>query len=281
MEGLSGVVQVLLLALPVVGMNLLFGARTNWGKSFGLAAYVERNAPEYDCTVLIDYKDEYTGLVESGLLKRLPVPQHATALSRADWRAIFEANGSLQLARDGLTGEAWRETMATAVAALAETDRTVFVGLDEAHRLAPQGSGYPDAWDTLATTWHGDGMGVAWVTQRMAKLDKDVVSEAQASMLGGFRSGADLDQIAKAVEYPKEVHKDSAERVSRSLPDALLVDGEPLTLRRFTDDAGHTVGSEWVYSDDTTLRRIDSREWELQSTHYGSDRKRIKHPFDA
>ncbi|ELY70674.1 hypothetical protein C489_02077, partial [Natrinema versiforme JCM 10478] len=40
------------------------------------------------------------------------------------------------------------------------------------------------------------------------------------------------------------------------------------------------IGSEWIYSDDTTLQRIDSRDWALESTHYGSDRVRIKHPFD-
>jgi len=41
-------------------MNLAFGARTNWGKSYsyGLQAYTERNAPEYDRTVLVDYKDK-------------------------------------------------------------------------------------------------------------------------------------------------------------------------------------------------------------------------------
>lgn len=55
-------------------MNLVVGARTNWGKSYGLQAYTERNAPEYDRTVLVDYKDEYTGLVESGTPAAAPAP---------------------------------------------------------------------------------------------------------------------------------------------------------------------------------------------------------------
>lgn len=261
-------------------MNLAFGARTNWGKSYGLQAYTERNAPEYDRTVLIDYKDEYTGLVESGLLQRLPLRPGTENLSRAEWRRIFEDNGSLQLARDGMTDDAWREAIATAIAALAQLEERTFLGLDEAHRLAPQRDGYPDEFDTLATTWHGDGMGVAWVTQRFAKLDEDIASQCQASMLGGFGSGNDLDKVRGIVEYPADVHKADAETCPRTLPDELLVDGEPLTLRRFSDDAGNTIGSEWIYSDDTTLRRIDSREWTLESTHYGSDRVRIKHPFD-
>lgn len=99
-------------------------------------------------------------------------------------------------------------------------------------------------------------------------------------MLGGFRDVNDLRRI-EAVEYPPEVHQSISTRVDgRAVPHELLVDGEPLTLRRFEDEEGHTIGSEWVYADYTTLKRIDSREWELQSTHYGSERKRIKQPFD-
>lgn len=261
-------------------MNLAFGARTNWGKSYGLQCYTERNAADYDRTILVDYKSEYVGLVETGLLDRLPLRPGTETLTRADWRRLLEANGSLQLARDGMTDESWREAIATMIEALAQLEERTFLGLDEAHRLAPQGSGYPDAFDTLATTWHGDGIGTAWVTQRFAKLDEDICSQAQASMLGGFGSGNDLDKVRGIVEYPADVHKADAETCPRTLPDALLVDGKPLTLRRFSDHAGNTVGSEWIYSDDTDLRRIDSRDWTLQSTHYGSDRVRIKHPFD-
>jgi hypothetical protein len=74
-------------------MNLAFGARTNWGKSYsyGLQAYTERNAPEYDRTVLVDYKDKYTGLVESGLLQRLPLRPGTDDLSRTDVVGILIA----------------------------------------------------------------------------------------------------------------------------------------------------------------------------------------------
>jgi hypothetical protein len=266
--------------LAVVGMNLGFGARTNWGKSYALQAYVEANAPEYDRAILVDYKDEFVGLVEHGLLERLTIPPEVVDLTVSDWRSILANNGSLQLARTGCTDTQWREAIAPAVEAIGQLDETVYLGLDEAHRLAPQKGGYPDAYDTLATTWHGDGMGVSWVSQRWAKLDEDIVSQQQASLLGGFGSDNDLDKI-ESVEYPVQVHNADADRVTtRTLPDELLVDAEPLTLRRFEED-GLTVGSEWIYSDDTSLRRIDSRGWALQSTHYGSDRKRIEHPFDT
>lgn len=52
-------------------MSLAFGARINWVKSYSLQAYLECNAPEYDQMVLVDYKDEYTKLIESELLQRL------------------------------------------------------------------------------------------------------------------------------------------------------------------------------------------------------------------
>lgn len=69
-------------------------------------------------------------------------------------------------------------------------------------------------------------------------------------------------------EAAEKVHPRDEDRLS-DLPDGLRVDGKPLALRRFTDDEGHTVGSEWVYTDDETTERLDSRDFERQSTHYG------------
>jgi hypothetical protein len=261
-------------------VNVLLAARTNWGKSYSAQAYAERNAYAVDRVVVVDYKDEFGGLVEYGLLERLTVPGGATSLERDDWAQVLRDNGNLQLARTGATDEEWRETIAIFLGALAERDERVFVLLDEAHRFAPQKKPYPDAFDTLSTTWHGEGMIVAWVTQRLAKLDTDIATQSQATLLGGFRD-ADLNKVAQTVEYPREVHKADAERVDdKTLPAELLVDGEPLTLRRFADDEGNTIGSEWVYSDDTTLRRENSQHWPMESTHYGSDRIRVAHPFD-
>jgi hypothetical protein len=261
-------------------VNVAFGARTNWGKSYVSQGYTERNDGEVDRVVVADYKDEYAGLVEAGFCDRLPVDQRAAGLGTDGWGSILDDNGSLQVARDGLPDDDWRQVIADLVVALSYRDERVFLLFDEAHRLVPQRGDYPDAFDTLATTWHGDGMVVVWVTQRWAKLDEDILSQCNASMLGGFGSGNDLDKVAGVVEYPPEVHKADAERCTRTLPDALLVDGDPLTVRRFTDDEGNTTGSEWIYSDDTTLRRLNSGEWDLESTHYGSDRVRISHPFE-
>jgi hypothetical protein len=218
-------------------------------------------------------------LVKSGLLKRLTLPTGATRLSPEDWHTILDQGEDLQVVRAGCTDEQWRKSIAPLIFALSERSESTFLVLDEAHRLAPQGSKYPSQFDTLATTWHGSGMGVLWVFQRFAKIDKDILSQCTTSVLGGFQSGADIDQV-EAVEYPAEVHLTNSERVHQSLPEELLVDGEPLTLRRFTDDNDLTIGSEWIYSDDTTLQRVNSQEWEMNSTHYGTDRKRISHPFE-
>lgn len=259
-------------------MNLALGAMTGFGKTWVSQAYTERNLDEFEGIVLIDYKDEYQGLVEAFDIKRLTVPAGAENVSVGGWQTTLQETPRVQLVRAGATTEQFQAAMARVVTALSELDGTWFVVVDEAHKLAPQ-SQAPDPFETLATTWHGDGMGVVWITQRFAELEETVLGECEAALLGGFRSGNDLAKI-EAVEYPVEVHQIQAERVRKTLPDALLVDGEPLTLRRFTDDDGHTVGSEWIYSDSTDLRRIDTRDWSVQSTHYGSDRKRIKHPDD-
>lgn len=259
-------------------MNQAIGAQTNWGKSYACQYYAEQNLEEFDGVVLMDYKDEYAGLVEAFDVRRLTIPDGAENISPETWQRKLQEHSRVQLARAGATAEQWRDAMAAVVEALAELDGTWFVVIDEAHKLAPQ-SQAPEAFVTLATTWHGEGMGVMWVTQRFSELEETVLAECTASLLGGFRSVNDLRKI-EAVEYLEEVHLSTGGRVGRQLPDELLVDGEPLRLRRFENDAGETIGSEWIYSDTGSLRRVDSREWSLASTHYGSDRKRIKQPFE-
>ncbi|WP_256299922.1 hypothetical protein [Haloarchaeobius salinus] len=258
-------------------MNLAFAAVTGWGKTYVSHSYIEENADDYDVTVVLDYKDEYSGLVESGYLKRMTAPSGTENVTPEQWRDIVAGEKGLQVVRAGLTDEQWQELLANLILALEAMDISVFLVLDEAHRFAPQRGNYPDVIDTLATTYHGDGFGVVWLFQRFAKIDKDVLSCCTASMLGGFRSTQDIEQL-DTVEYPTDVHKKDRDRVP-GLPDELCVDGEPLALQRFTDDEGHTVGSEWIYTDGETLERLDSRDFEMESEHYGSDRKRIKHPF--
>ena len=180
-------------------MNVAFGARTNWGKSYAAQCYIETNLDEYEKTIIPDYKDEYGGLVEEfDEMARLTIPASAAGLSVEDWQEIVEEHEGLQLPRVGCTDEEFREIIATMLAAAARVDATISLPIDEAHRYAPQRGSYPEAYDTLATTWHGDGMAVYWITQRWSKLDEDILSQCNASMLGGFGSGADLDPAAAA-----------------------------------------------------------------------------------
>ncbi|WP_435332845.1 ATP-binding protein [Haloarchaeobius sp. TZWWS8] len=258
-------------------MNLAFAAQTGWGKTYVSHSYIEQNAEDYDVTVVLDYKDEYSGLVETGYLKRMTAPRGTENISPEKWQDLVSGVPGLQIVRVGMKDEQWQELLANLILGLEQMDLSVFLVLDEAHRFAPQRGNYPDEIDTLATTYHGDGFGVCWMFQRFAKIDKDVLSQCTASLLGGFGSLQDIGQL-DTIEYPAEVHLKDKDRID-NLPDELCVDGEPLALRRFTDAEGHTVGSEWVYTDGKNLQRLDSRDFGMVSTHYGSDRKRIRHPF--
>ncbi|WP_435358452.1 ATP-binding protein [Haloarchaeobius sp. DFWS5] len=258
-------------------MNLAFAAQTGWGKTYVSHSYIEENSEDYDVTIVLDYKDEYSGLVETGHLKRMTAPSGSENISPDQWEGIVSSVGGLQIVRVGLRDEQWQKLLESLIIALERMDISVFLVLDEAHRFAPQKGSYPEEISTLATTYHGDGFGVCWMFQRFAKIDKDILSCCTASMLGGFGTTNDIDQL-DTIEYDSDVHLKDKERVSH-LSDELCVDGKPLALRRFVDDDGHTVGSEWIYTDDQRTERLDSRDFEMQSTHYASDRKQIKHPF--
>jgi len=183
----------------------------------------------------------------------------------------------IQIVQAGLKDEQQEDLLVNPILALEAMDVSVLLVLDEAHRLAPSAGTFSDPISTLTTTYHGDGFGVVWMFQRFAKIDKDVLKCCTASMLGGFGTTNDIGQL-DTIEYNADVHLKDKTRVSH-LNDGLCVDGDPLALRRFTDDAGNTVGSEWIYSEGGKRRRLDSREFEMESQHYGSDRKRINHPF--
>ncbi|MFC6953531.1 hypothetical protein [Halorubellus litoreus] len=265
------------LTLLAVGMNVAFAAQTGWGKTYVSHSYIEENAEDYDLTVVLDYKDEYSGLVETGHLKRMTAPSGSENITPEQWQGIVESVNGLQVVRAGLKDGQWQELLANLILALEATDLSVFLVLDEAHRFAPQRGSYPEEISTLATTYHGDGFGVVWMFQRFAKIDKTVLSCCTASMLGGFGTTNDIGQL-DTIEYNADVHLKDKAGVSH-LSEDLCVDGEPLALQRFTDNEGHTTGSEWIYSEGGERRRLDSREFEMESEHYGSNRKRIQHPF--
>jgi len=249
---------------------------------------MERNAPRYDVFVVLDYADEYRGLVKSGLATHYIVgPKEARAFGVDEWTKILRENPRLVLARYQLPPEAWREEVAQSVIAAARrlaqssADATSLTVIDECHWVAPQTGGLPDVVKGMGTTGRGEGASSMWATQRLTEFNETLLGNMMFYILGGYTSSGDLDKLKKVAEYPVKIHNPTVTSLP-TLPDALQVDGESIPLRRFTEGEGEdekTVGSEWIYSDDTgDLRRIDTRRVAMEATHYGSEGMKLLPP---
>lgn len=252
----------------------VLAAQAGWGKSWLTQWWAEDNLDAYDHLVVADYKDEYRGLVKADLAAWMGIGETEAQLSAAGWRNLFETEGNLVLAR-AVTDETWRKTIATVYQAARSLDGSVLIVIDEAHFIAPQRQGYPDAIKSIATTGRGEGVSSMWVTQRLTEIDETVLAQANARLLGGFTSDRDLSKVGGIVDYPKDVHNPQHDRVA--VPDAIDRDGRP--VEAFTDAEGRTIGSEWIYS--TTggdRRRINSRDLSMTSTHYGAQGNQLTTP---
>lgn len=257
--------------------NLLLAAKSGWGKSWHAQAWLEANLPEYDHAVILDFKDEYRGLVKEGLARYYIAGPREKSWRRANWQTLLAENKRVVLSRHDLDAEEWRDLAAHVVDAARNLDGSVLVAIDEAHFVAPQRGKLPSSIKGLATTGRGEGASSLWVTQRLAEMDETVIAQMMARILGGFESDADLAKVERVAEYPVDVHNPQVSRVS-GLPDALAADAGPVPLRKFEAD-GQTVGSEWVYSDDSGDReRMDTRDVEMRSTHYGAEGESLRRP---
>lgn len=260
--------------------HVLAAAKSGWGKSWFTQALIERNLDSVDVAVVLDYKGEYRGLLDAGLAKWMGVGGQEAGLGVDAWKRAIEANESLVVERVGLTAETWREEVAAPViAAVRELDADGLVVIDEAHFIAPQTGGYPDAIQGLATTGRGEGVSSIWSTQRPATLDETVIAEVMVRLLGGFRSDADLKKLAGVVEYPVDVHTAGGVQVPALAGTGLEADGAPISVRRFREN-GRTTGSEWIRSDDEgELARIDTRsDVSMSSTHHGAEGHHLEVP---
>lgn len=258
--------------------NLLIAAESGWGKSWYSQAWIEANVPEYDYALVLDFKDEYRGLVKADLASHwIAGPTERDGWDVGTWRSVLEDNPGLVVARyDGLDPGGWREVCATAIAAARSADGSALVAVDEAHFVAPQREGYPDPIKGLATTGRGEGVASLWITQRLTELDETIVSQCQGRVLGGFGSNRDLDKVRPVCEYPVEVHDPRRDDVA-GVPEDL---GGPTAppVRKWADGDG-IEGSEWVYSDTSgERRRIDTREIDMESTHYGNPGNPLRMP---
>lgn len=253
----------------------LIAGKQGWGKTYVAHATAEKNLPEYPVAAIFDFKDEYRGLVEHGLATHFIVGPDEAEWSVDHWVQFIQKNPKTVYARYRLDEEEWRDV----VGRITEAARLVgqqaggaFLVLDEAHFLAPQSGGYPDAIKGVATTGRGEGASSLWVTQRPAELDETPISQADDWLLGGFTSDADLNKLGKVTEYPEEIHNPRATTLP-PIPESLRVDGESIPLRQFD------VGAEWVYQDDYgVLERRDARDIDMASTHYAPEGNDIMDP---
>lgn len=265
-------------------MNLGVLAKSGWGKSYTAQSIQEENIPDYDHVVILDEGDEYTGLVEHfDSLQRWGVGPREAEASISDWEAFLTANQWVQLPRHDLIKEDWAEVVNKIVGATRRLEGTVLVVIDEAHLVAPQRGSVPVHVQWLATTGRKNGYSTIIITQRPAKIDKDILSQLMGLYLGGF--GEKSDRKALDVEYPVELHDPTRGSV-RGVPNELVPDdvsqGCP-PVRKWTEGEGddeRTVGSEWIYSDDDgNLSRINTRtDVTMESTHYAPEGENLKLP---
>jgi len=259
-------------------------AKSGWGKSWMTQALLERNIPEYQATVVMDMKDEYRGLVKAGLLNHLIVGPHEAQWSVQEWVDVLERNPKVVLAKlDTMGLDTWLEVCNRVAGAVRTLQRTQFVVIEEAHFVAPQTGAIPPEIEHLATTGRGEGTSTVVVSQRPAKVDETVLAQCMFRLIGGFESDRDLKKVEGITEYPVDLHNPQAGEVS-GVPEELQPDdagagGLAPSLRKFENDQGNTIGSEWVYSDDSGNRkRVDSRYRRMESTHHGQDGKDVLLP---
>ena len=264
-------------------MNLLLAAMTGWGKSYTAQAWIEENLDDYDRVIVLDYKQEYGGLLEAfDPLKRVIVGPNEVGKSVKWWYGVLKANRGLVLPRYQLKPADWRDVVGTIVSAARAFDGSVLVAIDEAQVVAPQQGGYPEPVKLLATTGRGELTSSMWITQRLAELDETIVTQCTARLVGGFGVRSDRQKIGRAVGYPPDVHNPDAGQV-HDLPESLHAEEGALPVRKFTDGGGDVYGSEWIYSDDQgERRRYDTRNLQMYSEHIGPQGKTISPPsFDS
>lgn len=261
-------------------MNLLLAAMSGWGKSYLAQSKAEKNIPGTDYFVALDYDDEYRGLVEHFPdVRWFPVGPKEKNKSAKWWLTFFQSTPKVVLPRYMLTDTEWREIsgrIAQGLRYLHEVESPppkILVVIDEAHAVAPQQTKYPESIGKLAVAGRGENVSTIWVTQRLAMLDKDIVSQCHAQYIGGWIDPNDLKAIS--VEYPNDAHNPKMSVVP-GLPPELKVKGQGLIpVRQFTE-GDNLIGSEWIFSDERgSLRREDSRTLKMQSKHYAPQGYRL------
>lgn len=275
-------------------MNLALAAQSGWGKSAKGQQVMEANIPDYDRVVVLDFKDEYRGLCKADMAKYWVAGSNELAWGSEQWEQFLNANEKVVLARrDTMEVEDWQALCDTVVGVARRLSGSVLIVIDEAHFVVPQVGATPSNLKGLATTGRGEKASSIWITQRLAEVEETVLAQCQARLLGGFESDADLSKVGKLTEYPDELHNPQAGRLSSMIDPALADDGAQIketkdgdevavnvhALRVFENEDGDTIGSEWIYSDNSGDRdRIDTRGMfdSMESVHYSPQGEKIQ-----
>lgn len=253
----------------------LVAAKSGHGKSWFVQQRVESELPNYPVVVVLDYKDEYRGLVKSDMAQWAGVGSREASMSAEQWRAFLDQNQRVVVAR-AVDDDAWREVCGRVARAVRSMEQDALVVMDESHFVAPQRQSYPEAVQGLATTGRGEGVSSMWVTQRLSKLDETVVAQADIRILGGFTSENDLNKISGTLPYPVEVHNMTLAPSEVPRTPGGIVD-PPVSV--FNDSSGSMVGSEWVWSDDSgAVEWVDTRDLSMESTHYSPEGNTLSVP---
>lgn len=271
-------------------MHLFIGAASGWGKGYLAQALIERNirGDRFDRVVVLDTSDEFRGLCSQdhgpGYAKQwTATPTEAGAFGPGEWRQLVEANGALVVGR-GVTKDDWRETVVpNVILGCRHSDDDVLIGIDEAHGVAPQRQGFPEATLELTTDGRTEGGAATssmWLSQRPATVDKNVIGNCTARFLGGFEDTGTLGALDDVLPYRKDLHASGGQPVSITNDDLRGADGESVSVRKWTkpdeDGEPQTVNSEWIYSDETgKLSRKESNDYNPRCDHVGASGKRI------
>lgn len=259
--------------------HLLLGALSGWGKSLNLQAWLEKNLAEFDYGVVMDYKDEYRGIVKGGLATWIGVDEQLAQLDVAGWKQLLESNPRVVLAR-AVNVETWREVADRIAQALLELEGSGLFAFDEARFVASQRQGTPEYVLEVATTGRSSGLSSIAAAQRLQQVDKGYLSQCNEKILGGFTEETDRKKLD--VSYNEDVHDPQHNGTVGGIPEELYADDDgAVPLRRWTDEDGQTVGSEWIYSNDRgALERLNTRGLpeRMATTHYGPEGEHLDMP---
>lgn len=266
-------------------------ATTGYGKSREMQNWLEKNLPEMDFAVVMDYKDEYRGLVrgvppsnsETDLCGWVIAGPREVDRSATWWARVIEDGGRLIIPRFRIDGDEWRQVCGRVSDALRilyeeHPGSKLLAAFDEAHVVAPQQGKYPAAVRKVAKVGRGEGLASLWATQELQDIDDRVSGMWDVQILGGFNTDTALGKLN--VDYPADVHNLRLSPAScPPLPDELLVDGESIPLRRFYSDEDSLIGAEWIRSDGAEIKRLNTRGTEMASVHYGSQGHDLVSPY--